>query len=94
VRNGIILFDKINQNLDENIPFKEAIIDAWMSRLEPVVLTSICTILWMIPLSLSNPIWMPLGLSIMCGLAVSTVFTLVVLPSLYYIVFKKKYKHE
>jgi multidrug efflux pump subunit AcrB len=28
VRNGIILFDKINQNLDENIPFKEAIIDA------------------------------------------------------------------
>lgn len=91
VRNGIILFDKINQNLNENISFKEAIVDAWMSRLEPVVLTSICTILWMIPLTLSNPIWTPLWLSIMCWLTASTIFTLVVLPSLYYIVFKRKY---
>jgi multidrug efflux pump subunit AcrB len=62
-----------------------------MSRLEPVVLTSICTILWMIPLTLSNPIWTPLWLSIMCWLTASTIFTLVVLPSLYYIVFKRKY---
>jgi multidrug efflux pump subunit AcrB len=45
VRNGIILFDKINHNLFEGLPFKEAIIDAGMSRLEPVMLTSICTVL-------------------------------------------------
>ncbi|MDD5213092.1 MAG: efflux RND transporter permease subunit [Candidatus Gracilibacteria bacterium] len=91
VRNGIILFDKINQNLGENIPFKESIIDAGMSRLEPVVLTSICTVLGMVPLTLSNPTWTSLGLSIIFGLSVSTVFTLLVLPSLYYMVFKKKY---
>ncbi|MDR2411792.1 MAG: hypothetical protein LBD88_04445 [Candidatus Peribacteria bacterium] len=41
----MILFDKINHNLAEKIPFKEAIIDAGMSRLEPVMLTSICTAL-------------------------------------------------
>lgn len=91
VRNGIILFDKINQNLEEDIPFKEAIVDAWMSRLEPVLLTSICTVLGMIPLTLSNPTWTSLGLSIIFWLSVSTLFTLLVLPSLYYIVFKKKY---
>jgi multidrug efflux pump subunit AcrB len=90
VRNGIILFDKINHNLAENIPFKEAIIDAWMSRLEPVMLTSICTALWMIPLTLSNPIWTSLWLSIICWLTVSTIFTLVVLPSLYFVMFGKK----
>ncbi len=91
VRNWIILFDKINQNLDEKIPFKEAIVDAGMSRLEPVLLTSVCTVLGMIPLTLSNPTWTSLGLSIIFGLSVSTLFTLLVLPSLYYIVFKKKY---
>jgi multidrug efflux pump subunit AcrB len=46
----------------------------------------------MIPLTLSNPIWTSLGLSIICGLTVSTVFTLVVLPSLYFIVFRRKYE--
>lgn len=91
VRNWIILFDKINQNIDENIPMREAIVDAWMSRLEPVLLTSICTVLWMIPLTVSNPTWTWLGLSIMFGLSTSTFFTLLVLPLLYYIVFRKKH---
>ncbi len=92
VRNGIILFDKINQNIEEHIPIKEAIIDAGMSRLEPVMLTSICTVLGMIPLTLSNPTWTGLGLSIMFWLSTSTFFTLLVLPLLYYRVFRKKYE--
>lgn len=91
VRNGIILYDKINQNLDEKIPFVDAIIDAWTSRLEPVLLTSICTVLGMIPLTFSNPTWTGLGLSIMFGLSTSTFFTLLALPALYYIFFRKKY---
>ncbi len=91
VRNWIILFDKINQNLDENIEFRESIIDAWISRLEPVLLTSICTVLGMIPLTLSNPTWTWLWLSIIFWLSTSTFFTLLVLPSLYYIFFRKKY---
>lgn len=91
VRNWIILFDKINQNIKEKISFKESVVDAWMSRLEPVLLTSICTVLGMIPLTLSNPTWTSLWLSIIFWLSVSTLFTLLVLPSLYYIVFKKKY---
>lgn len=92
VRNWIILFDKINLNLSENVEFKEAIAEAWMSRLEPVLLTSICTVLGMIPLTLSNPTWTSLWLSIIFWLSVSTIFTLLVLPTLFYLVFRKKYK--
>ncbi|MDD2565534.1 MAG: efflux RND transporter permease subunit [Candidatus Gracilibacteria bacterium] len=92
VRNGIILFDKINANIKEDIEFKESIIDAVKTRLEPVFLTSICTVLGMIPLTLSNPTWTSLGLSIIFGLTVSTFFTLIVLPTLYFIFIKDKSK--
>lgn len=90
VRNWIILFDKINANIKEWINFKESIIDAVKTRLEPVFLTSICTVLWMIPLTLSNPTWTSLGLSIIFWLTVSTFFTLIVLPTLYYVFIKDK----
>jgi len=90
IRNGIILFDKINQNINEGIDFTESIIDAWKTRLEPVFLTSVCTVLWMVPLTLSNPTWTSLGLSIIFWLAVSTVFTLLVLPTLYFMFIKNK----
>ncbi len=90
VRNWIILFDKINANIKEDIPFKESIIDAVKTRLEPVFLTSICTVLWMIPLTLSNPTWTSLWLSIIFWLTVSTFFTLIVLPTLYFVFIKDK----
>jgi len=91
IRNWIILFDQINSNLKEKIDFKESIIEAWMSRLEPVFLTSICTALWMLPLTISTPDRRALWLAIICWLITSTIFTLLALPSLYYMVFKKKY---
>ncbi|MDD5377468.1 MAG: efflux RND transporter permease subunit [Candidatus Gracilibacteria bacterium] len=90
VRNGIILFDKINLNRREGISFRESVIDGGKSRLEPVFLTSVCTVLGMIPLTLSNPTWTSLGLSIIFGLSVSTIFTLLVLPALYFLVVKEK----
>ncbi|EKE29278.1 MAG: Heavy metal efflux pump [uncultured bacterium (gcode 4)] len=92
VRNWIILFDKINANIKEWIEFKESIIDAVKTRLEPVFLTSICTVLWMIPLTVSNPTWTSLWLSIIFWLTVSTFFTLIVLPTLYFIFIKPKVK--
>ncbi len=90
VRNGIILFDKINLNRKEGIPFHESVIDGGKSRLEPVFLTSVCTILGMIPLTFSNPTWTSLGLSIIFGLAASTFFTLLVLPTLYFLAIKDR----
>ncbi len=90
VRNWIILFDKINVNIKEGIEFKESIIDAVKTRLEPVFLTSFCTVFGMIPLTLSNPMWTSLGLSIIFGLIASTAFTLLVLPALYFMFVKKE----
>lgn len=92
VRNGIILFDKINLNLKNNIPFRESIIDAGKTRLEPVLLTSICTVIGMIPLGVSNPLWLPLALSIIFGLSASTFFTLLMLPTLYFLFLGKNAK--
>ena len=92
IRNWIILFDKINQNIAEWIDFIESIVDAWKTRLEPVFLTSVCTVLWMIPLTLSNPTWTSLWLSIIFGLSVSTIFTLVVLPTMYFMFVKREKK--
>jgi multidrug efflux pump subunit AcrB len=57
------------------------------------LLTSICTVLWMIPLTLSNPTWTSLWLSIIFWLTTSTFLTLLVLPSLFYLVFKKNTKY-
>lgn len=92
VRNGIILFDKINANIKEWIEFKESILDAVKTRLEPVFLTSICTVLGMIPLTLSNPTWTSLGLSIIFWLTVSTFSTLIVLPTLFFVFIKDRNK--
>ena len=86
VRNGIILFDKINLNRSHGISFAESIVDAGKTRLEPVVLTSLCTMFGMIPLTVSNPTWQSLGLAIIFGLFTSTIFTLLVLPTLYSLV--------
>lgn len=88
VRNGIIFFDKINQNRAEGFSVHDSIVDAGRTRLEPEVLTSICTILGMMPLTFSNPTWTSLGLSIMFGLAASTLLTLRVLPGLYFLFVK------
>ena len=92
VRNGIIFFDKINQNRAEGFTVKESIIDAGSNRLEPEVLTSLCTILGMIPLTFSNPMWTSLGLAIMFGLLSSTLLTLRVLPCLYYLLIREDEK--
>ena len=90
VRNGIILFDKVNGNLRSGIDFHESIIDAGKTRLEPVLLTSVCTVFGMIPLTFSNPTWTSLGLSIIFGLSTSTLLTLFVLPTLYFLFVKPK----
>lgn len=83
VKNAIILVDKINLNLKNDIPFQTAIIDAGKSRLEAIVITSICTIAGMIPVTLSNETWMALGSAVIFGLMFSSLLTLFVIPVLF-----------
>jgi len=83
VKNAIILIDKINLNLKSKIPFFDAIIDAGKSRLEAIVITSICTIVGIIPVTLSNETWTALGGAIIFGLTLSSFFTLFMVPILF-----------
>lgn len=88
VKNAIILVDKINLNLKSGIAFKDAIIDAGKSRLEAIVITSICTIIGIIPITLSNETWMGLGGAIIFGLMLSSFLTLFIIPTLFMVLVK------
>jgi len=83
VKNAIILIDKINLNLKTGIPYYDSVIDAGKSRLEAIFITSICTIFGIIPVTLSNELWMALGAAIIFGLMLSSILTLVIVPTLF-----------
>ncbi|MFA6251822.1 MAG: efflux RND transporter permease subunit [Candidatus Paceibacterota bacterium] len=83
VKNAIILVDKIDLNIRSGIPFDESIIDGGKSRLEAIFITSTCTILGILPVTLSNETWMSLGGAIIFGLSLSSFFTLFIIPTLY-----------
>ncbi len=89
VKNAIILVDKINLNIKSGIPFEEAITDAGVARLEAIFITSICTIMGILPVTLSNEFWMALGSSIIFGLTLSSFLTLFLVPA-FYLVFVKE----
>lgn len=83
VKNAIILIDKINLNLASKIPFQEAIVDAGKSRFEAIFITSICTIIGLIPITFSNELWTALGGAVIFGLSLSSFLTLVIVPVLF-----------
>lgn len=84
VKNAIILVDKINLNIKTGIPFKESIVDAGKSRIEAIFITSIVTIVGITPVTVSNETWLALGSAIIFGLALSSFFTLFIVPTLFY----------
>lgn len=91
VNNAIILIDRINFNRKvEKLDIKESILESATSRLQPIVLTTITTIIGIFPLAISQEIWGGLGFSMIFGLLVSTVLTLFVIPMVYYKFGEKK----
>ncbi len=88
VKNSILIVDKINQNVKQNMEFKEAVVDGAESRLEPITLTTFATIVGLIPITLSDPLWQGLGGAIIAGLTFSGSMMLFFIPVVYYIVFK------
>jgi multidrug efflux pump len=82
MRNSIILVDQIEQDIGAGHPPWDAVIDATVRRMRPIMLTAAAAILAMIPLSRSN-FWGPMAVAIMGGLLVATILTLLFLPALY-----------
>lgn len=88
VNNGIVLIDYMNQLMQEKkISGDEAALTAGPRRLRPVLMTSLTTILGLLPMALSNSsgneMYRPLSIAVLGGLTVSTLFTLVFVPTIY-----------
>jgi len=87
MRNSVILIDQIQQDIDSGVDRWHAIIDATVRRFRPIVLTALTAVLAMIPLSRSV-FYGSMAVSIMGGLVVGTVLTIVFLPALYAVWFR------
>ena len=87
VKNGIVLIDYINLNKERGATVKRAVISGGKSRLRPVLMTTLTTVLGMFPMAMGlgegSEIWQPMGIAIIGGLTLSTILTLIVIPSIY-----------
>jgi HAE1 family hydrophobic/amphiphilic exporter-1 len=89
VNNSIILVDAINQFRDEGYALRQAILKAAQNRIRPILMTSISTILGLIPLTIglgeSAALRSPLAIALISGLLASTAMSLIVIPCVYYL---------
>jgi multidrug efflux pump subunit AcrB len=80
----IVLFDFIEEMHERGEPMREALLDAGLMRLRPVLITVIATVLGLVPLAIhGGPLWEPLCFAQIGGLSFATVVTLVLVPVLY-----------
>ncbi|MFS8035583.1 efflux RND transporter permease subunit [Xanthobacter sp. AM11] len=89
MRNTVILVDQIDHDIRDGHTPHRAIVDATLRRARPVVLTALAAVLGMIPLA-ESAFWGPMAVTIMGGLLVATVLTLLVVPALYATWFRVK----
>ena len=90
VRNSILLVDFIKQQAESGMAFAEAVIQSAAVRAKPIALTGLAAMLGALFI-LDDPIFNGLAISLIFGIFVSTVLTLVLIPVLYYAAFKKEY---
>lgn len=87
VKNGIVLIDYITLNRERGMSIRRAVIDGGRSRLRPVVMTTLTTILGMVPMAVGTgqgaEMWRPMGTAVIGGLTFSTILTLLFVPVLY-----------
>jgi multidrug efflux pump subunit AcrB len=87
IKNAIVLVDQIDAEIKSGKERFEAVVDSGVSRMRPVMLAAATTILGMIPL-LQDAFFISMAVTIMFGLLVATVLTLVIVPVFYTIFFK------
>jgi multidrug efflux pump subunit AcrB len=93
MRNAVILVDQIESDVRSGLRRRDAIVEATVRRARPVVLTALAAILAMIPLSRSA-FWGPMAITIMGGLFVATFLTLLFLPGLYALWYRRSLEHR
>ena len=89
VNNGIVLIDYVNQLRDQGMEIKEALIEAGATRLRPILMTTLTTMLALVPMALAggagSEMRQPLAVSLIGGLAFGSLQTLLVIPTAYYL---------
>ena len=93
VRNSILLVDFINLQVREGVPLKTAIVHSAITRAQPIVLTGLAAMIGAFFI-LDDPIFNGLAISLIFGIFVSTVLTLVVIPTLYYAAYRGRSADE
>ncbi len=87
VKNGIVLIDYISLNRERGMSIRNAVVLGGKSRLRPVVMTTLTTILGMVPMAIGTgqgaEMWRPMGTAVIGGLTLSTILTLLFVPTLY-----------
>lgn len=89
VNNGILLIDAMDRARADGLSLEAAAIAAVQKRLRPILLTTLTTTLGLLPLAFSSAtLWPPFAWALMSGLALSTALTLIVIPSVYCLIFR------
>jgi HAE1 family hydrophobic/amphiphilic exporter-1 len=95
VNNAIILVDMINQLRSKGMEKTEAILEAGRARLRPIMMTTLTTVLGLLPMAISfgegTEVRTPMAITVIGGLLVSTLLTLVVIPVVYSLLDRKKW---
>jgi HAE1 family hydrophobic/amphiphilic exporter-1 len=86
-KNAIILIDKVNQLREAGVPKQEALVEGARSRLRPIIMTTLCTLFGFLPLAVAMgegaEVRAPMAITVIGGLLVSTLLTLLVIPVVY-----------
>jgi len=88
-KNAVILIVQIEEDRASGLPLRDAVVASATSRLRPMMLTALSTVLGLIPIA-PTVFWGPMAFAIMGGLLVATLLTLIVLPALYVIVLERR----
>ena len=91
VRNSILLVDFINLKVGEGVPLREAVMQSAAARAKPIALTGFAAMLGAMFI-LDDPIFNGLAIALIFGILVSTLLTLVVIPVLYYVAYRRKFE--
>ena len=87
VKNAIVLIDRVNQLREAGVSKRDAIVQGAESRLRPIVMTTLCTLIGFMPLAIGlgdgAEVRAPMAITVIGGLLVSTLLTLVVVPIVY-----------
>ena len=98
VKNGIVLIDYTILCQERGMSVRESAVTAARSRLRPILMTTLTTVLGMVPMAVGTgdgaEMWRSLGMTVVWGLSISTIITLVIIPTLYCGIYEHKERRK